>query len=318
MKKTVVLGDKLQQMLELLAQGASTKGLAKKMGYSEGTVRVYLHNMYRALGVKNRTEAVLWHMRAEREQGQVVAAMSTQDETGNKPAMAASFGEAAERDGLLHALGVMESFLGPYGRQWEVALRLKGGELDTAATQRQGRSRALWRALLGADFAYAKRICDRGEEGGLLAQSPEAVLLVLLLQAGGYTHAGDQAMARLGRRGETAVAGRELDLLKALRAALYDRDDVALNTVHRLATAASTPPVVKHLAMVSLYYAQVARRDFEQARGTADALWGEAERSRAQLAAMGVRPFAEASSATPSTSEGRRETAVQRAKTTAR
>ena len=51
-----------EQMLELLAQGASARVVARKLGYSEGTTRVYLHNLYRAIGVRNETEAVIWHL----------------------------------------------------------------------------------------------------------------------------------------------------------------------------------------------------------------------------------------------------------------
>ena len=51
-----------QLMLELLAEGASARIVARKLGYSEGTTRVYLHNLYRAIGVRNKTEAVIWHL----------------------------------------------------------------------------------------------------------------------------------------------------------------------------------------------------------------------------------------------------------------
>ena len=43
------LEAKFQRMLELIAQGASTRTLARKMGFSEGTVRVYLHRAVAAL-----------------------------------------------------------------------------------------------------------------------------------------------------------------------------------------------------------------------------------------------------------------------------
>ena len=64
--KAANLEMKERQMLELLTEGASTRVISKKMGYSEGTVRVYLHNMYRKIGVKNRTEALLWQLEHRR------------------------------------------------------------------------------------------------------------------------------------------------------------------------------------------------------------------------------------------------------------
>ena len=54
------------ELLELLAEGASARVIAKKLGYSEGTMRVYLHNLYRAIGVRNKTEAVIWHLHRSR------------------------------------------------------------------------------------------------------------------------------------------------------------------------------------------------------------------------------------------------------------
>ena len=52
-----IMDPRSERMLELLAEGASARVIAKKLGYSEGTMRVYLHNLYRAIGVRNKTEA---------------------------------------------------------------------------------------------------------------------------------------------------------------------------------------------------------------------------------------------------------------------
>jgi DNA-binding CsgD family transcriptional regulator len=57
------LDARSQRMLELLAQGAGSKLIAKELGYQDGTMRVYLHNLYRKLGVANKTEAVIWFLR---------------------------------------------------------------------------------------------------------------------------------------------------------------------------------------------------------------------------------------------------------------
>src|SRR3954464_2719110 len=60
--KNTALEAKHARMLELLAEGASAREVAKKMGYSEGTTRVYLHNLYKAIGVRNKTEAAIWQL----------------------------------------------------------------------------------------------------------------------------------------------------------------------------------------------------------------------------------------------------------------
>ena len=45
-------------MLRLLARGMSNKDIATRMSLSEQTVKFHLTNIYRKLGVKNRTGAV--------------------------------------------------------------------------------------------------------------------------------------------------------------------------------------------------------------------------------------------------------------------
>lgn len=67
MKADVVskpLTELQQRMLELLAEGRSIEEIAKATGYQPGTMRVYLHTLYRHLGVGNRSEAAAWfHLR---------------------------------------------------------------------------------------------------------------------------------------------------------------------------------------------------------------------------------------------------------------
>jgi DNA-binding NarL/FixJ family response regulator len=47
------------EVLALLAQGRPNKSIARELGLSEGTVKVHLLAIFRALGVRNRTEAVV-------------------------------------------------------------------------------------------------------------------------------------------------------------------------------------------------------------------------------------------------------------------
>jgi DNA-binding NarL/FixJ family response regulator len=47
------------EVLRLLARGRSNKEIARELGITEGTVKVHLLGVFRLLGVRNRTEAVL-------------------------------------------------------------------------------------------------------------------------------------------------------------------------------------------------------------------------------------------------------------------
>lgn len=290
---STMVGPKEERLLELLAEGGSTRVVARKTGHSEGTVRVYLHRLYKTIGVRNRTEAVLWHLgrgRAARPVPlpvpEVRQAASLADE---------SFGEAALREGLLGALGIMESFIGPFGRVWQAGLRLKGGTVDAQVLARRNAARALWRALLQGDFAYAKRIHD--EAAPALPQgpsSPEGVLLALLLQLGGYSRAADQVMSRLLRatRSEQAVSAREAQLLRMVRGAVREKPQECLPALQRLAAPGSAAVVLRHMSMATLFHLHRAARDADRARAMAEAIWAEADAARSQLEAMGIRPLA--------------------------
>jgi DNA-binding NarL/FixJ family response regulator len=47
------------EVVRLLAKGQSNKEIARALGITEGTVKVHLLSVFRVLGVRNRTEAVL-------------------------------------------------------------------------------------------------------------------------------------------------------------------------------------------------------------------------------------------------------------------
>jgi DNA-binding NarL/FixJ family response regulator len=48
-----------RDVLKLLAEGSSTKEIARRLGLGEGTIKVHLAAIFRALGARNRTEAVV-------------------------------------------------------------------------------------------------------------------------------------------------------------------------------------------------------------------------------------------------------------------
>ncbi len=317
MKQTAI-DARSQQMLELLAQGASSRVVAKKLGYSEGTTRVYLHKLYKTIGVRNKTEAVIWQLNRVRAQEDPPAAAAPP-----APAMVArtgqSFGDMALAEDLYTALGVMSSFLGPYGHVWEAGMRLKGDTPDAPLVTRRAQSRLLWRALLKGEFSYAKRLADEGAGDRLLIDAPsDAVLLASVLAVGGYSGAAERLGAQFAaRRKGSGITPREASLLRALREALERGSEAGISALHDLAGEGTRAPIVRQIAMVALFHAYRARRDEERARSTANALWVEAESARQQLEAMGVRPLPREAGLPRPVRAGTRETSAARDKATA-
>jgi len=310
------LSPRDQRMLELLSQGLSNMAIAKRLGYKHGTTRVYLHGLYRKLGVIGKTAAVVWyidHLKVESaREADVAAAALSFDET---------VGDLALRTDLYTALGAMNLFLGPYGKLWQVAARLKGGASGASADVRR-QSRGLWEAFLKGDFAYGKRLHDAGTLVQQLLESPaDGLLLALLLLFGGYSRSAGNVTSQLARlkRGTHRVPARDLELLDAARGAVEARQAVALERIYRVAMDAPTQTPGRHIAMAALYHAYRAHDEPERARGTADALWAEAEASRQHLQAMGEHPLIQSTlppkPATPAAKDStprRRETLAAR------
>lgn len=283
----MMMDTRSRRMLELLAQGAGSKLIAKELGYQEGTMRVYLHNLYRKLGVGNKTEAVIWYLKRTGLSG-VSAAEEAPPAVGHDDL----FGEMALGENLYAALGVMSRFTGPYGRVWEIGVRLSGDEVDPRKRPQRERARALWNALLKGDFAFGKQVYDVAEGADVLMESaPDAVLLVSLLTAGGYSAAAEQVAARLTdrRRARLAISAREVALVKLLPEAFDSRSAQGLTRLGRVASDRTSSPAIRQLAVVLLFHAHRARKDAERARQAAAAIWGEAEDARKDLQAMGDR-----------------------------
>ncbi len=278
-----------RQMLELLSRGESSREIAKHMGYREGTMRVYLHELYRKLGVANKTNAVIWYLERTKDSGTVAARVA--GDPG--PGLEESFGDFARRTSLGAALGVMSTFIGGHGRLWEVGQRLKGVRLDAAADARRRESRRIWEALLNGDFGLAKSMLDSGRAEIVLGDSPaDGVVLAAMLVIGGYTGRAEKFLLQVGRRrraGHGATA-KEFAFLKLLDA-FEKRGEDALAGVHHLATESGPANALKHLALVSYYYAWLNRGDSERVAAAARAVWLEAESIRGQLEAMGERPL---------------------------
>lgn len=54
------LSDREQQVLQLAGEGLANKQIARRLGISDSTVKVHLANIYRRIGVTDRTSAALW------------------------------------------------------------------------------------------------------------------------------------------------------------------------------------------------------------------------------------------------------------------
>jgi hypothetical protein len=61
--------------------------------------------------------------------------------------------------------------------------------------------------------------------------------------------------------------------------------------LYEAASEKGRAPALKQLAMATLFQVYRVRKELDAARQTADALWAEAEATRQQLEAMGVRPL---------------------------
>ena len=59
-------------MAALVAQGLQNKAVAHHLAIGEGTVKVHLHNIYRKLGIENRSQLVCHALKARRIGADVV------------------------------------------------------------------------------------------------------------------------------------------------------------------------------------------------------------------------------------------------------
>ena len=313
--KDIAIDSRSKRMLELLATGAGSRQIAKEMGYQEGTMRVYLHNLYRKIGVANKTEAVVWYLRRE-------GIPMPDPADGSTPSAAPAprsgtddpLGDMALSEGLHAALGAMGAFLGPYSRQWEIAARLAGEPPDPAKLAQRVRARSLWNALLKGDFAQAKAMHDADDTVATWMESiGDAVLLVALLAIGGYSDAARQFAAKLTdrRRSYGHATPRDATLMRTLFEALAGEEAA----IGRLAKSAegTGPAAQRQVAMALLFHVHRTLKDDARARQAAHAVWNEAESIRKELHAMGDRPLGQARpAAVPAARTPAREKAAAR------
>jgi DNA-binding CsgD family transcriptional regulator len=287
-KNLSALSDTDKKMLELLLKGASGRTIAERLGYKEGTTRVYLHSLYKRIGVNNKTSAVTWYLDA------IAANEPTSELNEAAPTTRiGSFGEMALRRGLLESLGFMGVFVGPYGRMWEVAGKLKDARSlrpTSADQQLRALARSLWEALLAGNFVEGKRQFDHGVLPKLFVASPsDAVVLTMMLILGGYTSSAKKAIASLPPRksGSLGVTADELRGLLAASDAVEKSSDSAVSAIHQLIDSAHARPVYRHVMLTALFHLYRTRLDSSRAVATADVIWSEAESAQKHLAGAG-------------------------------
>jgi DNA-binding CsgD family transcriptional regulator len=289
-KNLPYLSDTDKKMLELLLKGASGRTIAERLGYKEGTTRVYLHSLYKRIGVNNKTSAVTWYL-------DTITTDEThaEREAANQAQRIKSFGDMASRRGLLDSLGFMGVFLGPYGRMWEVTQKLKetrASHLTPADIQLRATARGLWESLLAGDFSQGKRQFDAGLLPKLFVASPsDAVIVAMMLVLGGYTSSARKAMSSLPpkKAGSLGVTIDELRALTAASDAVEKSNDSAFNAIHDMIQTGTARPVYRHLLLATLFHLYRMRGDTARASAVADAMWAEAESARAHLEAAGDR-----------------------------
>lgn len=283
-----VISEAQTKMLELLAKGASSKSIAQSLGYKDGTARVYLHALYKRIGVNNKTSAVTWYLTKVRNSTGVSG-----DSHQPTKVRADSFGDFAVKTDLLTSFGVMAIFIGPHSKMWEVANRLnsRDAEADPFELERiRARSRRLWDSFLRGDFAAAKREYDAGLFPKLFVESTiDAVVLSSMLLLGGYTASAKKAVASMPPKKGPRI-GITLDekvALVAISDAVDSNIESAFAALHQLQTSNGSKPVFRQLVIVTLFHLYKMRGDLDRARIFANFIWADAEAIRYHLQALG-------------------------------
>ena len=285
---TPAISETEKKMLELLAKGASSKLIAQSLGYKDGTARVYLHTLYRRIGVNNKTSAVTWYLGKTGNGLRADSLPSTPE-----PAPLTTFGDFAVESDLLASLGVMAIFLGPHSKMWEVASRLntadpQGHPLEVERIR--AKSRHIWNAFLRGNFAESKRIYESDSFSKLFIESTtDAVVLSMMLMLGGYSTLARRAVTAMSARkaASIGITKDERAALVAISDAVDERSEFALVALHQLAADSVAKPGFRQPVIVALFHLYKMRGEVQRATAVANVIWAESEAVRHQLQAAG-------------------------------
>jgi DNA-binding CsgD family transcriptional regulator len=290
------------RLLELLSKGFTSQKIADETGYEAGTIRVYLHKLYRQLDVLNRTQAVTWWLDFT---GQTITKASAAS-TNQAMLKHLSYGERAVIDGLDKPLGFFEMYLGPYSRAWELANMLEGNDEGVAPPKCASIVRKLWNAFLAGDFEYAKSTYDKGYLQRIFLESPsDAALLTAMLIVGGYSSRANRSLSSLSiaKKGEGGLLEIEHQTMTAIWSAAETAKPAAFAALHEhlASSAGKLSMVFRHMILASLFHLYRSHGDSVRASAIADCLLQDAEKLRQQLSAMGDWPQVNALPKAPNT-----------------
>ena len=63
----LLLTSRESDVVRLVSTGLSNRSVAHRLGLREGTVKIHLHNIYKKLGIPNRTSLILRTVQARNE-----------------------------------------------------------------------------------------------------------------------------------------------------------------------------------------------------------------------------------------------------------
>jgi DNA-binding NarL/FixJ family response regulator len=82
-----ILTEREREIARLVSVGLSNKGVSRRLGVSEGTIKVHLHHIYQKLAINNRTAlaALAIHAGGSKRSAAVIAESPMRDSTMKSP-----------------------------------------------------------------------------------------------------------------------------------------------------------------------------------------------------------------------------------------
>jgi DNA-binding CsgD family transcriptional regulator len=251
------LAPKELRLLELASEGMSSRLIAAAMGYQEGTIRVYLHQLYKKLGVHGKTGAAVWYLNHQQRLAEPAAAVLATSEIQDPAA------RLALEEGLFVMLGAAGVCVGP----------ANAGGKGREASEQTAEARRIWRAMLDLDLVFGKRMIERKIHVIRELDSFAALSLWALLAIGGMTSSPAVKRLLFDRR-VARPSRRAVQFVSALDKAVSRGG--ALDDLLRLAFDRRSLGDARQLALVSLFHVSMDKRHLETAQRAARELWDEA------------------------------------------
>ncbi len=261
-------------MLELLCQGVTGRELASRLGYKDGTARVYLHTLYKRIGVHNKTAAARWY--SEQREGV--------HEIAETPIVPTSMGAFATLYGLDRTLGAKSVFLGPHALG-DSAMPKKPNPVTRHQDHKMAHeTRALWDSFVAGQFDVGKRAFDQGMMASFFVSAHEgAILLAAHLAMGGYSASAQRARKEIMLKRSAKIGAGELEIeaLTAISAAIDGKKKGACDRLVEIGDTARKKGngALEQLVLVALIHLYRAQEANDKAEVVIGSLWGLAQRA---------------------------------------